>query len=231
MTEDYPMSVPATAVADLVRAHRNIDAPSTFELLGMEWDLLPGVYAPQLTQSAALYAEWLPYPMGGELCEVGCGSGYLSVLAALRGCARVTALDVNPAAVDNTRRNATRHGVADRVEARHGDLFAPLGPDDRYDVIFWNSNFVELPADTDLDHLAQAFYDPGYATHERFLAGARAHLHANGAVLLGFTDLGNRDRLAALTDRYGWQVSVLRAAPCATPDGSIEYQLLSLRPA
>ena len=42
------------------------------------------------------------------------------VLTALRGCAEVAAIDMSRAAADNTRRNAERHGVADRVRVSCG---------------------------------------------------------------------------------------------------------------
>ncbi len=189
----------------------------------MEWDLLPGVYAPQLAQSSALYAEWLPYPLHGSFCEVGSGTGYVSVLAALRGCASVTALDVSEAAAENTRLNAERHGAGSVVRVACGDMFGPLTSEDRFDVIYWNSNFVEgEPADA----LERAFFDSGYAAHAAFFRGAAAHLEPGGRLLLGFTDLGDEQRVHALAAEHGWRPALLRAAKCAAEEGQIEYRLL-----
>ncbi|GGS61021.1 methyltransferase [Planobispora rosea] len=207
----------------LLTRHREITTPRTFQLLGMEWDLLPGVYAPHLSQSSALYAEWLPYPVHGSFCEVGSGTGYISVLAALRGCASVTALDISEAAVENTRRNAERHRVDSVVRVARGDMFEPLTGEDRFDVIYWNSNFVEgEPADA----LERAFFDPGYAAHAAFFRGASAHLEPGGRLLLGFTDLGDERRVHALAAEHGWRPALLRAAKCGTENGHIEYRLL-----
>lgn len=219
------------AASDLLREHRSVTAPTTFRLLGTEWDLLPGVYAPALTRSAALYAEWLPYPVGGAFCEIGCGTGYLAVTAAQRGCARVAALDLDPAAAANARRNAERHDVADRVEVADGDLFAPLDPDDRFDVIFWNSNFVDGdPGAGPDDGLASAFFDDGYATHRRYLAGAGAHLAPGGLLLLGFCDLGNRPLLETVAVAEGRWPRTVRACTTRTPDGSVTFELVALEP-
>lgn len=218
------------AAGILLDRHREIAEPATFRLLGLEWDLLPGVYAPHLTQSAALYAEWLPYPVHGSFCEVGSGCGYLAVTAALRDCGHVTALDVSAAAARNTRMNAVRHGVADRVRVGHGDMFAPLGGDDRFDLIFWNSNFVEAPAAERVDgELERAFFDPGYGAHEAYLRDAARHLQPGGRLLLGFTDLGSEDRLTELAARHGWSAGTLRAARCGTAEGQIEYRLVEFR--
>lgn len=189
----------------------------------MEWDLLPGVYAPHLSQSSALYAEWLPYPLHGSFCEVGSGTGYISVLAALRGCASVTALDVSEAAAENTRLNAERHGAGPSVRVACGDMFEPLTGEDKFDVIYWNSNFVEGEA---ADTLERAFCDPGYGAHAAFFRDAAAHLEPGGRLLLGFTDLGDERRVRALAAEHGRRPVLLRAAKCAAEEGHIEYRLL-----
>jgi release factor glutamine methyltransferase len=118
---------------------------------------------------------------------MGSGTGVTAVSAALAGCLRVTALDISSAAVQNTRRNVVRHGVVDRMDVRHSDLFDALSADERFDLIYWNSNFVEAPSDfvnaSDLHH---AFFDPGYETHRRYLLQAPYHLSERGRLLLGF---------------------------------------------
>jgi ribosomal protein L11 methyltransferase len=47
----------------------------------------------------------------GSLLDVGCGSGVLSIAAALLGFGPVLAVDVEPPAIDATRENAARNGV------------------------------------------------------------------------------------------------------------------------
>jgi len=47
----------------------------------------------------------------GSVLDVGCGSGVLSIAAALLGFAPVTAVDVDPLAVEATRANAAVNGV------------------------------------------------------------------------------------------------------------------------
>lgn len=49
---------------------------------------------------------------GARLLDVGCGSGILSIAALKLGAAHATALDTDPLAVDATRENAERNGVA-----------------------------------------------------------------------------------------------------------------------
>lgn len=55
---------------------------------------------------------------GLRVLDVGCGSGVLSIAAALLGADRVVAVDVAEEAVEVTRANAARNGVEDRVDVR-----------------------------------------------------------------------------------------------------------------
>ena len=162
---------------------------------------------------------------------MGSGTGVTAVSAALAGCRRVTALDTSAAAVENTRRNVERHGVADRGDVRHSDLFDALSPGERFDLIYWNSNFVEAPEDfvntSDLHH---AFFDPGYETHRRYLLEAPRYLTESGRLLLGFSDLGSWEQLRTACGAAGLTAEVLQAKRCQL-ETSIEFQLLELRPA
>ena len=59
-------------------------------------------------------------PPGGELVDVGCGSGVLAIAAARLGWGPVRGLDHEAASVEATRDNARANGV--EVEARRWDL-------------------------------------------------------------------------------------------------------------
>ncbi|GAA4535619.1 methyltransferase [Amycolatopsis samaneae] len=192
--------------------------------------LLDGVFSPAVTPATRLFTSWLPYPAGGRFLEIGPGAGVTAVTAAVSGCASVTAVDISRAAVENTRRNAELHGVAGIVRARHGDLFEPLEESERFDLIFWNSNFVETAPDavneTELHH---AFYDPGFLAHRRFLAEAPGRLAEGGRLLLGFSDIGSWKSLRRLCSELGLVIDVLRTERLDLDD-PVELQLLELRP-
>ncbi len=84
-------------------------------------------------------------PSGGPItiADVGTGSGNIAVCAAkhLPGC-RVTAIDVNPAALEVARTNAVEHGVAERIELIESDLFASVPAERRFDFIVSNPPYV-----------------------------------------------------------------------------------------
>ena len=84
-----------------------------------------------------------------DVADVGTGSGCLAVaLARELRRARVTATDISPPALAVARRNATRHGVADRVSLHHTRGLDGLpGP---YDLIVSNPPYVPEPEMTTL---------------------------------------------------------------------------------
>lgn len=212
------------------------DRPDRFTLLGREWDLLPEVFGPNYTPVTELMTEWLPFPDGGSFLEMGCGAGVTAVMAALRGCREVTALDIAEAAVENARRNAARHGVADRVRVLRSDLFDALEPGDRFDMIAWNSDFIEAPDGfVHESEFQRSFFDPGYDAHRRFVREAPAHLTEHGRLLLAFNMFGNQELLREFCDATGIAITTLEstsrvvATPAATR--TVWFYLLELAPA
>ncbi len=77
------------------------------------------------------------------IADVGTGSGIIAVCAAkhLPGC-RVTAIDINPQAIQVAKTNAEMHGVIGRIEFVHSDLFAAIGREIKFDFILSNPPYV-----------------------------------------------------------------------------------------
>ena len=79
---------------------------------------------------------------GASILDVGCGSGILSVTAALLGAGNVDAVDIDAAAVRATRENAAANRVADNIRTMHGSLGEAWPftepPTGRYDLVLAN---------------------------------------------------------------------------------------------
>lgn len=84
----------------------------------------PAVFVP--TSTSELIANTLKIEPGEVVIDLGCGSGFLSVLAAKCGASKVYAVDIMPEAAALTWRNAKRNGVESRIEVFTGSLFEPL---------------------------------------------------------------------------------------------------------
>jgi ribosomal protein L11 methyltransferase len=85
-----------------------------------------------------LVAELAP----ASLLDVGCGSGVIAIAAALLGFSPVLALDVDPAAVDATARNAAANGAD--VDVRLLDLATDALPSADVAVANISSALVEI---------------------------------------------------------------------------------------
>ncbi|WP_416446733.1 methyltransferase [Leucobacter sp. HNU] len=74
--------------------------------------------------------------------DLGTGCGIVALHLALRG--PVVATDISERALALARANARLNGLADRIEFRRGDLFAPVAGD-RFDLVLSNPPFVITP--------------------------------------------------------------------------------------
>jgi release factor glutamine methyltransferase len=128
-----------------------------------------------------------------QICDIGTGSGILAVCAAkYLPHARVTAIDVSPAALAVAQHNAERHEVADRITFVESNLFAALPNENRFDFIVSNPPYVstaemnDLPTDVkDYEpHLALEAGDKGTAVIEPLITQTAERLNPGGTLLI-----------------------------------------------
>jgi len=123
-----------------------------------------------------------------DLCT---GSGVIAVsLAKELASAQVIATEISPEAAAIARRNAVRNGVADRVEVRIGDLFAPVAGE-RFDLIASNPPYIAstviatLPREVQREPRVALDGGPdGLVFYDRICAAAGEHLLPGGALVL-----------------------------------------------
>lgn len=84
----------------------------------LETYLAPGPQGEPRESGAAAQGE----QSAQSVLDVGCGSGILSVAASLLGARRVTAVDIDPLAVEVTAENAQLNAVRDKLDIYQGDL-------------------------------------------------------------------------------------------------------------
>ncbi len=178
--------------------------PAEFVMHGLSWTSLPGVFPSTITSGTEVFSHLVGVGTGASFCEVGCGSGVISVMAALRGGAHVTALDINPAAIENCRVNAERHQVSSQVTCLQSDLFGAVPSASRFDTIFWNVPWgLPEPSYQYANDLERAVFDPGYSLQRRYMTEGRAFLRPGGQHLLGTTDIGDTDLLHSIAAGAG----------------------------
>lgn len=206
------------------------DCAHDYECLGHHFIIHEGVFPPTHFQSTGIFTRLIPYPKGGRFLEIGCGAGVTAVVAALSGCACVVATDISDAAVNNTRANIEKHGVNNIASTYQSDLFNKLNEGDKFDTIFWNSNFVFIPEDYILDKkILHAFCDVGYATHHRFFKEVKRFLAPGGVLLLGFSSQGDTAALKEMLSEYGYKYEMI-ASEFGGNGSQHQYSILKLIP-
>jgi release factor glutamine methyltransferase len=149
--------------------------------------VVPTVSNPRLLRTGVFFAEFIDsLPIGPDtrVLDLGTGSG-ICALAAARRSARVSAVDINPAAVRCLKANALVNDLQSNVDAHQGDLFAPMHGQ-RFDLVFFNPPFLlGFPRDP----RDAAWRGVGLA--EAFAAGLKEHLRPSGAALLLLSSWGD----------------------------------------
>jgi len=202
--DEPPDEAARTAFRALIK--RRVDGWPVAYLVGfrefymLAFEVSPAVLVPR-PETETLVAEALrllkasPAPTVLDLCT---GSGCIAVsVAHQKKDARVTAADVSPDALDVAKRNAARHGVADRVAFLQGDLFAPLPARATFDAVLSNPPYV-TPAELATlapdvrDHEPRLALDggpDGLAFYRRIAAGVGPFLKPGGVLMveIGYT--------------------------------------------
>lgn len=123
-------------------------------------------------QSVMQFAQHLE--VGPRVLDMGCGIGILSALAFERGAQHVTGVDVNPLAIEETRK------LAPTATVLVSDLFEHV--EGRFDTVVFNVPWGVGVVRTNLD---RATFDYP-ALLDRFFAAAPAHLERGGRLWIQY---------------------------------------------
>ncbi|MDI6884414.1 MAG: MoaD family protein [Hadesarchaea archaeon] len=175
---------------------------------GEDFRIEPDVYEP--AEDTFLLAENLDVRRGERTLELGTGCGILAILAAKAG-ARVTATDINPAALECARANVAAHGVADRIGFRLGDLFEPVAGK-RFNLVIFNPPYLPIPDQdsigTPLDLAWEAGPD-GRAVINRFLNELPEHLAPSSRALFVQSSLADVEKTIRALEAKGMRAEIV----------------------
>ena len=143
------------------------------------FNTLPTVYEPK--EDSALLADNLIIEKGDYVLDMGCGSGIQAIVAS-RNAKKVLAADINPRAIETTKRNAETNN-AENIDYRISDLFKNITENEKFDQIIFNPPYV--PSDEkDMESKAWAGGTMGRETIDRFIEDAPKHLTETGRIQL-----------------------------------------------
>jgi release factor glutamine methyltransferase len=140
---------------------------------------------------------------GDRVLDMGTGSGANAILAATTG-AFVSAVDINPDAVDAARQNAERSGLADRIDVQHSDLFDNVVG--KFDVIIYDPPSLWF-APRNAFHVASS--DENRDAVMTFLRNARQYLTRTGRMLIFLGTSGDPACLKQLADEESFRTELV----------------------
>lgn len=149
--------------------------------------LVPRPETEELVERALDWLKPIPQP---RVLDLGTGSGAIAITIALEHPhARVVAVDVSADALMVARSNGAR--LAATVDWRQGSWFAPIRPDERFDLIISNPPYIaandhHLSGDGVCVEPRLALTDEGDGLDclRTIIANAPKHLLANSRILL-----------------------------------------------
>jgi release factor glutamine methyltransferase len=176
-------------------------------MYGLSLTVPPSVFHPKFYLSSRFFADHLRQTdlEGKEVLEIGCGSGILSLIAARKG-ARVTAVDVNPRAVECTSNNALTNHLEGNLQAYQSDLFDGLPANCSFDYVLWSPPF--FPKDP-TDNGGKAWNaGAGYEVIRRFAESAAAFLREGGCILFLLSSDSDRPSILSIFESCGFRMRV-----------------------
>ena len=187
------------------------------EFFGLDFEVSPDVLIPRPeTELLVETALNLVNTKDALFCDVGTGSGCITISLLNRWPAwRALALDISAGALTVAQRNASYHGVADRVEFLVSDCFEAINDTHRstFDLIVSNPPYVETSNRDSLQREVRDF-EPhsalfagadGLAVIRRLLIEAGSFLKTDGFFLF---EIGFNQAVAveSLIDRDRWRL-------------------------
>lgn len=183
------------------------------EFMSLSFKVSPAVLIPRW-DTETLVEEALKLLREKEnlrILDLGTGSGVIAVsLAYYLPDASVVATDISAQAIEVARENAETLAVAEKIQFLLGNLFAPLPPGEKFDIIVSNPPYLDaeemqsLPPDIRQEPaIALAGGQDGLVYYRGIAAKARDYLVPGGNLLL---EIGWQQAVSVveILQNYGW---------------------------
>jgi len=198
-TKPHGYSLHSTTPYALKRMRSHTSAYSV-EICKLLITVLPNVWSPLYDWSSCFILDNLPPVTGKDVLEIGSGSGVISLFTALKGAKTITAVDVNPDAVNNTLINFRRYGIKNG-KAFVSDVFSDVRG--KYDIIIWNAPFHGCRPKSKLEH---GCCDENYIGLKTFFREVNDHFRIGGKIVLGFSESGDVELLEYLISHNKYRI-------------------------
>jgi release factor glutamine methyltransferase len=143
-----------------------------------------GVY--QTAGDSELMAEVVQINNSESFLEIGCGSGFISLVLAKKGLNGV-GVDINSKAVGNSIKNAKDLDIQN-VSFFRSDVFENVRG--TFDIIVCNPPYSEHEVTSDIDRM---FWDSQNKMKKNFFVDVDRYLKTNGAIYFGWANFADID--------------------------------------
>ena len=140
---------------------------------------------------------------GDMVLDIGTGSGVQAIFAAEKA-KKVVATDINPNAISSTLHNVKHHGLENKIDVRLGDLFSPVKPGEKFDVVIFNIDYPYSESDKSL-----------WEVHERFFANVKKFIKPDGIIFYQAGWIWNIPRIMEMIQSNGLMVKRMTMASSA----------------
>jgi|SRR3989344_4902290 len=152
----------------------------------------PTVYEP--AEDSFLLATYAS-SCSGKILEIGCGTGIVSLSAALASPANsVLAVDINAEAVECAKRNAVANSISN-CRFQQGNMFTSIPDTEKFDCILFNPPYLPTTREEKLKlEDENSTYDGGESgleTFKQFAEQVSEHLAEGGKVAVIATSLND----------------------------------------
>jgi release factor glutamine methyltransferase len=170
------------------------NTPNIFHYHDIVIETHPEVYDP--AEDTYLLLETLHIDSDDTILELGTGCGIIALNCACQG-SRTICTDINPFAVQLTRRNIERNQILLRnsIEIRQGTLFSVLHEKELFNIIIFNPPYLPTKKQETIGgwfDIATDGGQDGLRVTKRFIQGLKKHLLNNGRAYFIFSSLSNR---------------------------------------
>lgn len=160
------------------------DQPYYVTLDGIHLTVDRDVFPPDLGRCAQNMARLICDYRPQSALDMGCGTGYLALRLKQSGVPTVWAADVHRPAVECARKNAEANSDLGAIHVVQSDLLESIPAGTTFDLIVFNQPFGPGQGQT----ICGCGSDGGYSITRRFLETARDYLHAEGVLIMAFSD-------------------------------------------
>jgi methylase of polypeptide subunit release factors len=193
-------------IAEAHRAHALEQAEAQiYDFEGLTIAAPAGVYHPQASSSSLLFIRNIVDLKPARLRRVwdlGCGSGAVALFLAKRYGADALATDISPLALETTRANAARNGLAVRTQL--SDMFERVESHD-FDLIVFNTPLIDVLPESEWDR--DTMCDPGGDLLAKFAHGVDEYLAPDGFALTAICSNSAYERLEGVRAKM-WVVGI-----------------------